>query len=129
MLPVMVLAWVVLLSSVLLAHAEIYKWVDQAGSIHFSDTLAGVPAEYRDRIEEKVSRAAAPRVAPEVQRTALERPPAPRPPASLSYSVPVRRDGNAMLVEAVVGGSVSTRLLVDTGAEFTALSTATARRL
>jgi len=34
-----------------------------------------------------------------------------------------------MLVEALVGGTVRTRLLLDTGAEFTVLSTAAARRL
>jgi clan AA aspartic protease (TIGR02281 family) len=43
--------------------------------------------------------------------------------------VPLQRDGNAMLVEALVGGTVRTRLLLDTGAEFTVLSLATARRL
>jgi clan AA aspartic protease (TIGR02281 family) len=51
---------------------------------------------------------------------------APAPP---SYAVPLRRDGNAMLVEALVGGTLRTRLLLDTGAEFTVLSTAAARRL
>ena len=51
---------------------------------------------------------------------------APAPPAMLC---PLRRDGNAMLVEALVGGTVRTRLLLDTGAEFTVLSTAAARRL
>jgi clan AA aspartic protease (TIGR02281 family) len=51
---------------------------------------------------------------------------APAPP---SYAVPLRRDGNAILVEALVGGTVRTRLLLDTGAEFTVLSTAAARRL
>jgi clan AA aspartic protease (TIGR02281 family) len=51
---------------------------------------------------------------------------APAPP---SYTVPLRRDGNAMLVEAVVGGTLRTRLLLDTGAEFTVLSTAAARHL
>jgi clan AA aspartic protease (TIGR02281 family) len=41
----------------------------------------------------------------------------------------LRRDGNAMLVEAVVDGTVRTHLLLDTGAEFTVLSTAAARNL
>jgi hypothetical protein len=29
------------------AHAETYKWTDSAGTIHFSDSLAEVPASYR----------------------------------------------------------------------------------
>jgi len=50
-------------------------------------------------------------------------------PSATSYTVPLRRDGNAMLVEAVVGGAVRVRLLLDTGAEFTVLSPAAAQRL
>ncbi len=41
----------------------------------------------------------------------------------------LQRDGNAMLVEAWVSRTVRARLLLDTGAEFTVLSTAAARRL
>ncbi|SJZ36796.1 protein of unknown function [Trichlorobacter thiogenes] len=29
------------------AHAETYKWTDSAGTIHFSESLAEVPASYR----------------------------------------------------------------------------------
>src|SRR5207248_4152570 len=104
-----------------------YKWVDRDGRVHLSDTLAGIPPEYRDRIEEKAGLTSTSRSAPAPQRVTPARPSsAPAPP---SYAVPLRRDGNAMLVEALVGGTVRTRLLLDTGAEFTVLSTATARRL
>src|SRR5688572_3848725 len=43
-----------------LAHAEIYKWVDRNGTTHFSDTLAGVPPEYRPHVEEKTGLAIPP---------------------------------------------------------------------
>ncbi len=121
------LSWVILLLALALAYAEIYKWVDRDGRVHFSDTLAGIPPEYRDRIEEKVGLTPTSRSDPTPQRVTPERLSiAPVPP---SYAVPLRRDGNAMLVEALVGGTVRTRLLLDTGAEFTVLSTAAARRL
>lgn len=29
------------------AHAETYKWTDSAGTVHFSESLAEVPANYR----------------------------------------------------------------------------------
>lgn len=29
------------------AHAETYKWTDSAGTVHFSESLAEVPASYR----------------------------------------------------------------------------------
>ncbi|MGE3539980.1 MAG: aspartyl protease family protein [Candidatus Tectimicrobiota bacterium] len=129
MLPVMVLACLLLLCTILPAQAEIYKWVDEAGRIHFSDTMARVPAAYRERLEEKPStlpslhsQPSAPRASATGSMTAL-------PPRTLSYSIPVRRDGNTMLVDALVGGAVRTRLLVDTGAEFTVLSHAAAQRL
>src|SRR5678816_1608229 len=48
------LSWVILFLALAPAYAEIYKWVDRDGRVHFSDTLAGIPPEYRDRIEEKV---------------------------------------------------------------------------
>jgi clan AA aspartic protease (TIGR02281 family) len=123
------LSWVILLLALAPAYAEIYKWVDRDGRVHFSDTLAGVPPEYRHRIEEKASLTSTPRSDPAPPRVTPERlsiSPAPAPP---SYTVPLRRDGNAMLVEALVSGTVRTRLLLDTGAEFTVLSTAAARRL
>jgi clan AA aspartic protease (TIGR02281 family) len=121
------LSWVLLLLTLVPAYAEIYKWVDRDGRVHFSDTLAGIPPEYRDRIEEKVGLTSTLHSSPAPQRVLPERLTiAPAPP---SYAVPLRRDGNAMLVEALVGGTVRTRLLLDTGAEFTVLSTAAARRL
>ena len=121
------LSWILLLLALVPAYAEIYKWVDRDGRVHFSDTLAGIPLEYRDRIEEKVGLTSTLRSNPAPQRVLPERLSiAPAPP---SYAVPLRRDGNAMLVEALVGGTVRTRLLLDTGAEFTVLSTAAARRL
>ena len=123
------LSWMILLLVLVPAHAEIYKWIDRDGRAHFSDTLAGVPPEYRDRIEERASLMPTPRRDPVLQRATPERlslAPTPAPP---SYAVPLQRDGNAMLVEAWVSRTVRTRLLLDTGAEFTVLSTAAARRL
>ena len=129
MRPEFHLSWIILLLALAPAYAEIYKWIDRNGRAHFSDTLAGVPPEYRDRIEERASLTPTPRHGPVLQRATPERlslAPTPAPP---SYTVPLQRDGNAMLVEALVSGTVRTRLLLDTGAEFTVLSTAAARRL
>jgi len=121
------LLWVILLLALAPAYAEIYKWVDRDGRVHFADTLADIPPEYRNHIEEKVGLTSTSRSDPASRRmTPAQRSSAPAPP---SYTVPLRRDGNAMLVEALVGGTVRTRLLLDTGAEFTVLSTAAARRL
>lgn len=113
MLYVLHLSCVLLLLTLVPADAEIYKWVDRDGRVHFTDTTAGIPPEYRNHIEEKTS------TAPALQPTA----------APTSYKIPLRRAGNAMLVEAVVDSTRPARLLLDTGAEFTVLSTAVARSL
>src|SRR5678815_1622548 len=105
------LSWIFLLLTLAPAYAEIYKWVDRDGRVHFSDTLAGIPPEYRDRIEEKASHTATSRSAPAPQRVTPERRASALAPPN--YVVPLRRDGNAMLVEALVGGTVHTRLLLD----------------
>jgi clan AA aspartic protease (TIGR02281 family) len=119
------LSYVLVLLTVMPAYAEIYKWVDRNGRVHFTDTTAGIPPEYRDRMEEKASTTPTPQPPqPPPQRLSV----APTP-MSTSYEVPLRREGNAMLVEAVVDGTMHAHLLLDTGAELTVLSTAIARTL
>ena len=128
MLYVLHLSCVLLLLTLAPAYAEIYKWVDRDGRVHFTDSIAGIPPEYRDRIEEKTSATPAPQSAEPSRTRPARRSVAPAPP-STSYEVPLRRAGNAMLVEAVVDRTRPAQLLLDTGAEFTVLSTAVARSL
>ncbi|UCD70534.1 MAG: DUF4124 domain-containing protein [Syntrophobacterales bacterium] len=35
------------------SHAQVYKWVDDSGTVHFTDDPANVPEIYWDRLEEK----------------------------------------------------------------------------
>jgi len=41
------------LLAVSLTYAQVYKWVDDAGTVHFTDDPAKVPGECWDRVEEK----------------------------------------------------------------------------
>ncbi|MDP2972448.1 MAG: DUF4124 domain-containing protein, partial [Deltaproteobacteria bacterium] len=42
----------VLLSSVWIVSAqEIYRWVDEKGTIHFADDFTLVPEKYRDQVQ------------------------------------------------------------------------------
>ena len=129
MLSVLYLSCVLLLLTLAPAYAEIYKWVDRDGQVHFTDTIAGIPPEYRDRMEEKAGTTPALPRAPEPPQTRPARLSRAPLPASMSYEVPLQRKGNAMLVEAVVGGTLQAHLVLDTGAEFTVLSPAVARSL
>jgi clan AA aspartic protease (TIGR02281 family) len=108
-------------------HAKIYKWTDRDGKVHFTDNIAAVPPEYRDQVEEKTSTL----------------PPSERPPgrsgsapsaagqfdAVKHHIVPLQRVGDALLVEAILGSSLTSRLVVDTGATFTVIPMAAAKQL
>lgn len=48
------------LSPAWLDGAEIYKWVDKNGVIHFTDQLTNVPKEYRNQIEKQTLPSAPP---------------------------------------------------------------------
>jgi len=112
MLYVLQLLCVLLLLPLAPASAEIYKWVDRDGGVHFTDTIAGIPLEYRDRIEERTSTTLAPQSVLEPPPTGPERLSVALTPASMSYEVPLQRAGNAMLVEAVVDRTKPPRLVV-----------------
>jgi hypothetical protein len=38
----------ILLLAATVAHAETYKWIDSEGTVHFSDSLGEIPANYRN---------------------------------------------------------------------------------
>jgi chromosome segregation ATPase len=40
------------LLTVSLSHAEIYKWVDEKGVVHFTDDITQIPEMYRQAVEE-----------------------------------------------------------------------------
>ena len=35
------------------SYAQVYKWIDDSGTVHFTDDSAKVPDQYWDRVEEK----------------------------------------------------------------------------
>jgi hypothetical protein len=38
-----------------LVHAEVYKWVDEEGNVHFTDDNSTIPEEYRQQVEKRCS--------------------------------------------------------------------------
>ena len=102
---------------------QLYKWIDGGGNIHFTDEISAIPAEYLDQVE-KGSRQrtrGTPRVSTPAATTATT-------PAN-ENSFPLYTVGNRMFVDVVLNGSVKARLLVDTGAEHTVISSELAQRL
>jgi len=55
---------------------EVYRWVDEQGTVHFTDDLGQVPEKYRDQVQRKKS----PKEPP-ITRPAPPQPASPHPPA------------------------------------------------
>jgi clan AA aspartic protease (TIGR02281 family) len=94
---------------------EFYRWVDQNGVIHFTDNLHNVPAVERDgagRIQA-------------VERYRYQ----PPPPPTTKASVPFEKQGQVVIVEATLNNKTAAKFIVDTGASYTMISSATAKEL
>ena len=37
-----------------LIHAEVYKWIDAKGTIHFTDDYGNIPSSYRERLKVEI---------------------------------------------------------------------------
>src|SRR5690349_7993421 len=94
---------------------EFYRWVDQNGVVHFTDNLHNVPAPERDgagRIKA-------------VERYQYQ----PAPAVPTKASVPFEKQGQVVIVEATLNNKTSAKFIVDTGASYTMISSATAKEL
>jgi aspartyl protease family protein len=98
------------------AAAEFYRWLDEKGIIHFTDNLHNIPENRRG-------------TAKRIQATSSARDlPAAAPPASKA-SVPFEKHGAVVIVKATLNGKAPVKLILDTGATFTMISSATAKQL
>ena len=97
--------------------ADMFRWVDEKGVVHFTDNLHNIPQKYR---------ASATRIkARETPRTQ-----APTNPVSPDKaSIPFQKKGQVVIVEAVVNQKATGKFIVDTGASYTMISQATAKEL
>jgi len=101
----------------LLSAAEYYRWVDQNGVVHFTDNMHNVPEKQRttaNRIQAKES----PRAAEPANRG-----------AATKVSIPFEKQGQVVVIEAMLNGKTPAKLVVDTGATYTMISAATAKEL
>jgi hypothetical protein len=88
----LILIFATLVMAVPLTHGqEIYRWVDEKGTVHFSDDLSLVPEQYRDQIEKKQFQpetppAPPPSTSPAVPGGPAQVAPGPQRPARDSFS-------------------------------------------
>jgi clan AA aspartic protease (TIGR02281 family) len=97
--------------------AEYYRWVDQNGTVHFTDNLHNIPEKQRaaaGRIQAKDS----PKSSEPVKRETIGK-----------ASIPIEKNGQIVVIEALLNGKKSAKFVVDTGASYTLISYAVAKDL
>jgi clan AA aspartic protease (TIGR02281 family) len=92
--------------------AEMLRWVDDQGVVHFTDSLKNIPDKFRS----------------EVTRLKTSRP-APAPIPDDKALVKFQKQGELMVVQALLNEKTAAKFVVDTGASYTTISQAMAKQL
>ncbi len=112
---------------VLPGYGEVFKWVDEKGTIHFADDLSNVPERYRSDAEKRIGPRETP--APEVKERPASPPLAAKTAPSQGIEIDLIRRSELMLAEVVLNNQLKQQFVVDTGASFTLISRRTAKNL
>ncbi len=111
---------------ILPSYAEMYKWVDDKGTVHFTDDLSTIPEKYREDAETR-------KPSKEISTSQPKEKPKPFLPARTvepdGISVDLVRKHELLLAEVVLNGRIRQYFIVDTGASFTLINKSTAREL
>jgi clan AA aspartic protease (TIGR02281 family) len=109
--------------------AEMYKWIDEKGTIYFTDDFSNVPEKYRLETESRKTPEEIP--SPEVKEKSLflQPPKGSGPQGSQGFEVPLLRRHELLISEVILNGRVRRNFIVDTGASFTLISRETTAAL
>jgi clan AA aspartic protease (TIGR02281 family) len=117
--------------------ADVYKWTDESGRLHFTQDLSQVPARYRKRAGEQAAQRETSRSP--VQTYGATPLPARAAPSGggprdaqapgETYYIRVQRAGTNMMVNVRLNNSVTAPFLIDTGASDVLVPAALAKRL
>ncbi len=114
-------------------YGEMYKWVDEKGTLHFADDLSKVPEKYRSDAEmrkaPKEKKEVSPPESREKPKTTIGTALPPGPVESQGYEVNLFRRHELWLTEVVLNGRTKQYFIVDTGASFTLISRQIANEL
>jgi clan AA aspartic protease (TIGR02281 family) len=108
---------------------EMYKWVDEKGTVHFVDDPSKIPEQYRLDAEKRA-------VPKEIHSPETKEKPTPSPPPKTSGSelakgieVNLFRRHELLVSEVILNGRVKRYFILDTGANFTLINRQTANEL
>jgi clan AA aspartic protease (TIGR02281 family) len=123
--PLIIIILVFLVPS---SYGEMYKWVDEKGTVHFTDDLSNIPEKYREDAETRKP----------PKETSTQRPleiSKPSPPAAekpvepKGFEVKIERKHETWEAEVLLNGRVKRKFMVDTGASFCLIDWKTAMEL
>jgi clan AA aspartic protease (TIGR02281 family) len=118
----------ILIVSVSSGYGEMYRWVDEKGTVHFTDDLSKIPERYRpDAEERKDSKGISPSL-PEIKEKSAPTP-VTKAPEPEGFEVDLLRRYELLLAEVVLNSTVKRYFVVDSGASFTLINKETAREL
>jgi clan AA aspartic protease (TIGR02281 family) len=96
--------------------SAIYKWKDEKGKTHFTDSLSKIPPQFRKKGDLKTMKGVPADSENSVKLLYPEQ-------NSSSYAIPIKPHGGGhFIVEALINGSTKVNLMVDTGASMVILS-------
>jgi clan AA aspartic protease (TIGR02281 family) len=114
-------------------YGEMYRWVDEKGTLHFADDLSKVPEKYRSDAEmRKTPKELKGVPAPEAREKSTTAPGAVSLPAradTQGYEVNLLRRHELWITEVILNGRTKQYFIVDTGASFTLISRQIANEL
>ena len=105
---------------------EVYKWVDEKGTIHFSDDLSSIPENYRAGVETINPPKEFPSSGIGQKPTS---PSVPKTSRAEAVEVNLLRRHELLLVEVLLNHRVTRNFIVDSGASFTLITRQTATEL
>jgi clan AA aspartic protease (TIGR02281 family) len=125
-----ILVTMILIVFVSPGYGEMYKWVDEKGTLHFADDLSKVPEKYRPDAEMLIPPK---EISPqEIKERKMEAPvslPPPTTSESKGFEVDLFRRHELWLAEAILNGRVRKYLVIDSGASFILINQQTATEL
>ena len=120
------LIFILLAGMVPSSYGETYKWVDEEGTVHFTDDLSRIPEKYRQDAETRKPPKEISTPQPKGKPTST---PSPKASEAEGISIDLVRKGELSLAEVILEGRIRQHFIVDTGASFTVINRATAKEL
>ena len=109
-------------------YGEMYKWVDEKGTIHFTDDVSNIPEKYRQDLEtrEPPKETSAPQPQEILKPSSL---PSVKPTGPEGFEVKLKRRHETWETEVLLNGRVKRQFMVDTGASSCLIDWETAKDL